>query len=54
MGVVQACEPVPLQLKICVARPVLEYGLDSQTLADAPWNRPKPPRSWVGRSLSKV
>jgi hypothetical protein len=48
--------PVPLEEKNSprVMPPLFWNGLASQTLAAAPENRPTPPRSWVGRSLSKV
>ena len=29
-------------------------ALPTQTCGASPWNRPSPPRSWVGRSQSKV
>ena len=38
------------QLSWATAAPVLEKGLDSQTLAAAPWNSPTPPRSCMRRS----
>src|SRR5450830_885337 len=50
----QALKPLVPQPTIRVATPGLANGFDIQTVAAAPWNRPKPPRNWVGRALSNL
>src|SRR5450830_7356 len=46
--------PLPLQVMLRAATPGLEKAFEIQTEAAAPWNRPTPPRTCIGRSVGTL